>query len=144
LVLVAMNLVYAAGAYPAGALSDRFGAQGLLLTSLGSLALADLLLAFGQGLVASFTGIALWGLHMALSQGLLAQLVARTSPADLRGSAFGLFNLASGAAMLASSVLAGILWDLSGSAATFLAGAGFAVLAALTLAGLRRWLTPPA
>ena len=133
LVLVAMNLVYSLGAYPAGALADRSGPRGLLLASLGCLVLADLLLALGGGLAASFAGIALWGLHMALSQGLLAQLVASNSTEQLRGSAFGLFNLATGLTMLASSLVGGLLWDWRGPQATFLAGAGFAAIAALAL-----------
>ena len=101
------------------------------------LAAADLLLALVPGLTAAFTAIALWGLHMGLSQGLLARLVADRSPAPLRGSAFGLFNLAAGLAMLAASVTAGLLWDGFGPAATFLAGAGFALAAALALFTLR-------
>lgn len=138
LVLIAMNLVYSLGAYPAGELSDRFGTGGLLALSLVALVAADLLLGLGGGLAASFAGFALWGLHMALSQGLLAQLVAQSAPATLRATAFGLFNLASGVTMLAASLLAGLLWDAAGSQATFLAGAGFAVLAAALLAAQRR------
>jgi MFS family permease len=126
MVLVVMNLVYSAAAYPAGIASDRIGTRGLLLASLAVLAAADLLLAFVPGLTAAFAAIALWGLHMGLSQGLLSRLVADRSPAPLRGSAFGLFNLAGGVAMLAASVTAGLLWDWFGPGATFLAGAGFA------------------
>jgi len=137
-VLVVMNLVYSASAYPAGIASDRFGTRGLLLASLALLAAADLLLALVPGLTVAFAAIALWGLHMGLSQGLLARLVADRSPAALRGSAFGLFNLATGLAMLAASVTAGLLWDGMGPAATFLAGAGFAAMAALALLTLSR------
>jgi MFS family permease len=137
-VLVAMNLVYSAAAYPAGIASDRIGTRGLLLASLAVLAAADLLLALVAGLVAAFAAIALWGLHMGLSQGLLSRLVADRSPAPLRGSAFGLFNLATGLAMLAASVTAGLLWDGLGPAATFLAGAGFAIAAAVSLTILSR------
>ncbi|HET9640178.1 MAG TPA: MFS transporter [Allosphingosinicella sp.] len=137
-VLVVMNLVYSAAAFPAGIASDRIGTKGLLLASLAILAAADLLLALVPGLIAAFAAIALWGLHMGLSQGLLSRLVADRSPAPLRGSAFGLFNLAAGLAMLAASVTAGLLWDGVGPAATFLAGAGFALMAALLmLAGPR-------
>lgn len=137
-VLVVMNLVYSATAYPAGIASDRIGTRGLLLASLAVLAAADLLLALVPGLVAAFAAIALWGLHMGLSQGLLARLVADRSPEALRGSAFGLFNLATGVAMLAASVTAGLLWDRIGPSATFLAGAAFASAAALALATARR------
>lgn len=133
-VLVVMNLVYSAAAYPAGIASDRIGAKGLLLASLAVLVAADLLLALVPGLAAAFAATALWGLHMGLSQGLLLRLVADRAPAVLRGSAFGLFHLATGTAMLAASVTAGLLWDGAGPAATFLAGAGFASLAALALA----------
>lgn len=132
-VLVVMNLVYSAAAYPAGIASDRIGTKGLLLASLAVLAVADLLLALVAGLTAAFAAIALWGLHMGLSQGLLSRLVADRAPAPLRGSAFGLFNLATGLAMLAASVTAGLLWDGLGPAATFIAGAGFAAAAALAL-----------
>ncbi|MCC6706043.1 MAG: MFS transporter [Gammaproteobacteria bacterium] len=136
LVLVTMNIVYALAAYPAGALSDRLHARGLLLTSLAALLVADVTLALGDGLVFVFSGIALWGLHMALSQGLLAKLVAEQAPVALRGSAFGLFNLTSGVAMLLASVLAGALWQSFGAATTFWAGALFALVAAL----LVQWL----
>lgn len=137
-VLVVMNLVYSAAAYPAGIVSDRIGTRGLLLASLAVLAAADLLLALAPGLAAAFAAIALWGLHMGLSQGLLSRLVADRSPAALRGSAFGLFNLAAGAAMLAASVTAGLLWDRVGPSATFIAGAAFALAAALALLAARR------
>ncbi|HEX8573694.1 MAG TPA: MFS transporter [Allosphingosinicella sp.] len=139
-VLVAMNLVYSASAYPAGIASDRLGTRGLLLASLAILAAADLILASLPGLVAVFAGVALWGLHMGLSQGMLAKLVADRAPAPLRGSAFGLFNLATGLAMLAASVTAGLLWDRIGPAATFAAGGLLAAAAAATLvvAGRRK------
>ena len=137
LVLVAMNGVYALGAYPAGVLADRIGPRGLLLASLAALIAADVLLALGTGLTMIFSGIALWGLHMALSQGLLAKLVADHAPVALRGSAFGVFNLSSGVAMLLASALAGVLWQLFGAATTFWAGAIFAALAALLVSAMR-------
>jgi MFS family permease len=127
-----MNVVFAACAYPAGRLSDRFGGRALLGFGLGALVIADLILAFGQGLAGFALGVAAWGLHMALTQGVLAAMVAASAPAPLRGTAFGIFGLVCGVAMLAASALAGLLWDVLGSAATFLAGAGFA-LAALVL-----------
>jgi MFS family permease len=133
LVLVVMNVVYSIGAFPAGALSDRLPARTVFLWGVVALVAGDLALAFGAGLVGAFTGIALWGAHMALTQGLLAKLVADHAPAELRGSAFGIFNLATGLALLIASVLAGVLWDLIGASATFLAGAGFALLAVLML-----------
>lgn len=134
-VLIAMNVVYALGAYPAGVLSDRYPASVLLGAGLAALILADLALALSRGLIGAFTGIALWGLHMALTQGLMAKLVADRAPRELRGSAFGLFNLASGIAMLVASVLAGLLWDMAGPRVTFLAGASLATIAAIALLG---------
>ncbi|MBI5162408.1 MAG: MFS transporter [Magnetospirillum sp.] len=133
LVLVAMNVVYALSAYPAGSLSDRLGRRGLLAASLAVLVLADAVLAVAAEPGVALAGVALWGLHMGLSQGLLASLVADTAPAALRGSAFGLFHLASGLCLLAASVLAGTVWEMFGPAATFLTGAGFALAAVLAL-----------
>lgn len=138
LVLVVMNVVYALGAYPAGALSDALNARGLLLLGLAALIAADLLLALVPGLAGAFVGIALWGAHMALTQGLLTKLVADRAPETLRGSAFGIFNLATGLGLLASSVLAGLLWDGFGPAAAFLASAGFAAAACVMLIGWPR------
>lgn len=123
LVMVAMNLVYAVVATPAGALSDRIGRRAVLGAGLGVLIAADLILAFLPGLVGLFIGVALWGLFMWLTQGLLSALVADTAPTDLRGTAFGIFNLVTGAALLLASSLAGVLWERFGPAATFEAGA---------------------
>jgi MFS family permease len=134
LVLVAMNLVYAAGAYPAGWLSDSWPAKRLLTLGLLVLIAADVALAVLPGLGAVFLGILLWGLHMALTQGLLSKMVADNAPPALRGSAFGLFNLASGVAMLLASVIAGLVWDQLGADATFLTGAGFAFAALILIA----------
>jgi len=131
LVLVVMNVVYAAGSYPAGAWADRVAPRRLLLVGLASLVAADLVLASAAGVMTAFIGIALWGAHLALSQGLLAKLVAEHAPEELRGSAFGVFHLTTGLATLAASVMAGLLWDWRGAGATFLAGAAFAGLAAL-------------
>ena len=133
LVMVAMNLVYAATAYPFGHLSDRMSHRQLLAWSLGVLLLADLVLAQAGGPAVVVLGVALWGVHMGMSQGLLASMVADVAPADLRGSAFGFFNLVCGAAMLLASVCAGALWDGVGPAATFYAGAAFALLTGLAL-----------
>lgn len=136
-VLVVMNLVYSVAAYPAGALSDRVGRTRLLVAGLVVLVAADLALAFVPGLWGVAVGVVLWGLHMAFTQGLLATLVADTAPADLRGTAFGFFNLVTGVALLAASVVAGLLWDQLGSSATFLAGAGFALAALVGLVALQ-------
>jgi len=132
-VLVVMNLVYALSAYPAGALTDRIGRRGVLLTGIGCLVVADLFLAFGETIPLALVGVAFWGLHLGFTQGLFAALVADTAPVHLRGSAFGLFNFAIGVAMLAASVLAGALWNLFGPTTTFLAGAGFTAIAMIGL-----------
>lgn len=136
LVMVAMNLVYAASAYPFGWLSDRMSHRRLLAWGLVVLIAADLVLASGRGWAHLLLGVALWGVHMGMTQGLLATMVADTAPADLRGTAYGVFNLVSGLAMLVASGLAGWLWDRWGAESTFLAGAGFCVLA--WLLALRR------
>lgn len=137
LVLVGMNAVYAISAWPAGVLSDAVGRRGLLLIGMALLILADLLLAVTSGLAGLAAGVAIWGLHMGLTQGLLSALVAETVPPELRGTAFGMFNLLTGVAMLVASVLAGALWQGVGAQATFLAGAVFAGLSALGLVSLR-------
>lgn len=133
LVMVAMNLVYALAAYPFGKLADSMSRAALLAWGLLALVAADLVLAFAPSWPVMLLGVALWGLHMGMTQGLLAAMVADTAPAELRGTAFGLFNLVSGLALLAASLLAGLLWDRLGAAATFLAGAGFAVAALVAL-----------
>ena len=133
LVLVIMNVVYAASAYPAGRLADRMSHGKLLAAGLAVLILADVVLAQAQGLAAVAVGVVLWGLHMGMTQGLLATMVAGIAPAHLRGTAFGFFNLVSGVAMLIASVLAGLLWDQLGAAATFYAGAAFSILAFVLL-----------
>jgi MFS family permease len=135
--MVAMNLVYAASAYPFGRLSDRMSHPRLLALGLLVLLLADLVLASDAGIVALLSGVLLWGLHMGMTQGLLATMVADTAPAALRGTAFGFFNLVSGLAMLLASVLAGLLWDRWGASATFHAGAGFCVVSLLALVLVR-------
>ena len=138
LVLVAMNLVYAASAYPFGKLSDNMSHTKLLAFGLIVLMSADVVLAYSQSWGVVFLGVALWGLHMGITQGLLATMVADTAPADLRGSAFGFFNLLSGLTMLIASALAGLLWDRLGAAFTFHAGALFCVLALGAIAIKRR------
>jgi MFS family permease len=129
LVMVAMNLVYAASAYPFGRLADRMDHRRLLALGLVVLIAADLVLASGAQWWTLLAGVALWGVHMGMTQGLLATMVADTAPADLRGTAFGFFNLVSGGALLLASVLAGLLWDRLGAAFTFHAGAVFSALA---------------
>jgi MFS family permease len=137
LVLVVMNVVYAAIAFPAGAAADRFSARSLLIIGLAMLVASDLVLAVAASPLTALAGAALWGIHMGLTQGLLSKLVADTSPEELRGTAFGVFNLVSGGALLFASVIAGALWSALGAQATFAAGAAFAALAAAGLVAYR-------
>lgn len=132
-VMVVMNVVYALSAYPAGRLSDAVGRRGLLACGVALLIAGDVVLALAPDFQVVMGGVVLWGLHMGLTQGIFAAMVADMAPEALRGTAFGIFNLAGGAALLLASALAGWLWDAHGPAATFAAGA---VFAALALAGL--------
>lgn len=137
-VMLVMNIVYAGAAWPSGVLSDKVGRYGLLTVGFLVLVFADFLLAFGSGMVAIAIGAALWGLHMGLTQGLLASLVADAAPGDLRGTAFGMFNLVTGMATLLASIIAGALWDFEGPTGTFLAGAIFASIALVAVPVARR------
>ena len=128
-VLIAMNVVYSLVSAPVGSLSDTLGRKPLLACGIVALILADLVLALVGSIAGVMLGVALWGLHLGLTQGLLAALVADTAPVRLRGTAFGLFNLATGVTMLAASVLAGALWSARGAPLTFLTGGGFALIA---------------
>jgi len=136
-VLVVMNIVYAAAAAPAGVLSDRIGRFGILLVGFAALILADIVLALAPSLAGLAIGVAAWGLHMGLTQGLLTALVADAAPPELRGTAFGAFNFCSGLATLAASVIAGALWDGIGPQGTFLAGAAFTASAIMGLLVVR-------
>jgi MFS family permease len=141
LVMVAMNVVYSVSAYPFGKLADSMSHTKLLAIGLVVLIASDVMLAHGSHWPVVLPGVALWGLHMGLTQGLLATMVAHAAPADLKGTAFGFFNLVSGLATLIASIVAGQLWDTMGAAATFYAGAGFSLLTLAALAidrGLRR------
>jgi MFS family permease len=136
-VLVVMNVVYALAAYPAGVASDRIDRTTLLIAGLLVLIAADLALALMPSIGGVTLGVVLWGLHMGLTQGLFATLVADASPPELRGTAYGFFNLLTGLAMLAASVIAGALWDVAGPKGTFVAGACFALLALGGLLNMR-------
>ena len=133
LVMVAMNLVYALSAYPFGVLSDRVSHARLLALGLIVLIAADLVLASGDHWLTVLAGVSLWGIHMGITQGLMATMVAAAAPTDLRGSAYGFFSLASGVALLLGSTVAGLLWDQFGAAYTFYAGAAFSLVALLGL-----------
>jgi MFS family permease len=134
LVMVVMNLIYATSAYPFGKLSDRMSHTRLLTLGLFVLIAADLVLASSDHWYIVIAGVALWGVHMGITQGLLATMVADTAPADLRGTAYGFFNLVSGIAMLVASGLAGLIWDRLGAAFTFYTGGVFCIVALAALA----------
>jgi MFS family permease len=138
-VMVVMNFVYALAAYPAGVLSDEGSRLQVLVIGLLLLVAADVVLAFASGIPAVAVGVALWGLHMGFTQGLLSAFIADTAPQELRGTAFGMFNLVTGLALLVASIIAGALWDAAGPKGTFLAGAAFAVIALCGLVAIRRY-----
>lgn len=141
-VMIVMNVVYASVAYPAGAAADRFDGRRLLIAGLAMLVVADLILAGATAPSHAFLGAALWGVHMGLTQGLLSNLVAETAPARLRGTAFGVFNVVSGGALLLASLIAGALWSGVGPSATFITGAVFAALATIGLLAYRTGRNP--
>jgi MFS family permease len=132
-VMIVMNIVYAASAYPAGILADKTDRVVVLTVGFGMLIIADIFLALARGIAGVMAGVAIWGLHMGFTQGLFSALVADTAPANRRGTAFGVFNLLGGIGALAASIIAGALWNVSGPEATFLVGAAFT---ALSLAGV--------
>lgn len=138
MILIVMNVVYAASAYPFGKLSDNGSRRRLLTWGIVFLIAADLVLAIAGNIWMVGLGAAIWGLHMGATQGLLSALVSDAAPADLRGTAFGVFNLASGVALLAASIIAGGLWTVVGPAMTFYAGAAFSAVALLGLLTGRR------
>jgi MFS family permease len=133
MIMIVMNIFYSIFSYPAGAAADRLSARILLVFGLAILVVADVVLAMAVSPWITFVGAAFWGLHMAFTQGLLSKLVADNAPADLRGTAFGMFNLVSGVALFLASFIAGSLWTAFGASATFIAGASFAILAAMGL-----------
>jgi MFS family permease len=139
MVLVVMNIVYALAAYPAGALSDRTNRTTVLIFGFAILIAADAVLGFATDLIGVAIGVILWGLHMGFTQGLLATLVADTAPPELRGTAFGIFNLLGGVALLIASIVAGALWDTVGPKSTFLAGAAFTGVALAGLGLIRQY-----
>ena len=138
LVLVLMNVAYALAAYPAGVLSDHVNRIAILGVGFSLLIASDLVLGFTNGFAGVAAGVALWGLHMGFTQGLFATLVADTAPPELRGTAYGMFNLLSGLALLIASVLAGALWESVGPQSAFFAGALFTAIALVGLAATRR------
>nr|WP_237392690.1 MFS transporter [Steroidobacter denitrificans] len=140
-VMVVMSMAFSLSAYPAGALSDRVSRVTVLAVGIGLLIAADLALAFVLGLTGLGLGVLLWGLHMGFTQGLFGALIADSAPAELRGTAFGLFHLLTGLVLLLASVIAGALWDAWGYRGTFVAGAVVAMLALLALVALQRYLT---
>lgn len=142
-VLVIMSLAYSLSAYPVGILADRMDKITLLIVGLLLLLAADIVLAYASGMIGLAIGVVLWGLHMGFTQGLLAALIAETAPPELRGTAFGMFNVITGVALLIASILAGALWDWTGPQGTFLAGAGFTLLTLVGLTAVRGRLRRP-
>ena len=138
LVLVVMNVVYALSTYPLGALSDRVDRKHLLAIGFVALIVADVILAVAPNLPTVMVGVAVWGLHMGMTQGLLAALVADEAPQNLRATAFGAFNFVSGIALLLASLTAGTLWDMVGPYATFMAGAAFTAIGLVGTASFLR------
>ncbi len=132
-IMIVMNIFYSFLAYSAGVLADRLSARKLLSFGLGLLVIADVILALADSPSLAFLGVAFWGMHMVFTQGLLSKLVADAAPCELRGTAFGLFNLVSGGMLLLASVIAGSLWSIYGASAPFVAGASFAALSAMGL-----------
>ncbi len=143
MVLVVMNITYALASYPAGVVSDRFGRTTLLGFGMIMLIAADIVLARSTALAGITVGIVLWGVHMGLTQGTLATIVADHAPKALRGTAFGLYNLVTGLALLIASPLAGYLWESQGAPLTFYFGAGFALLALIALAAANAFVLDP-
>jgi MFS family permease len=139
LVLIGMNVIYSLSAYPFGRLSDRISHAWLLALGLAVLIAADIVLAYSNHWTWLWLGVSLWGLHMGITQGLLATMVADAAPVDLRGTAFGFFNLVSGVALLIASALAGLLWDQLGAPQTFIAGAIFSAVALLAIVVRPPW-----
>jgi MFS family permease len=138
LVLIGMNVIYAVSAYPFGRLSDSVSHSKLLVWGLVVLLAADMVLAYSNHWSWVWLGISLWGLHMGMTQGLLATMIANTAPTDLRGTAYGFFNLMSGITLLVASVLAGLIWDQFGASFTFIVGGVFCILTLLAIAYFRR------
>jgi MFS family permease len=136
LVMIVMSLAYASSAYPAGILSDRVNRRYLLAAGIALLIVADLVLAWAGTPSIVLVGVALWGLHMGCTQGILAAMIAEVTPPELKGTAFGLFNLASGLFMLLASLAAGGLWEAYGPEITFYVGAGFSLSALVMLMSL--------
>src|SRR3569623_1271488 len=136
--MVVMTVVYELSAWPAGMLSDSIGRYRLLMLGFALLIVADVILAVNGSVAVVMLGVALWGLHMGLTQGLLSAMIADAAPAELRGTAFGMFNLVGGVALLVARVVAGALWEIAGPEGTFLAGAAFTVVALLVLPWARR------
>jgi MFS family permease len=137
IVFIVMNVVYAVSAYPAGTLSDRMDRRIILAVGFAVLIAADVVLALATGIWMVMAGTVLWGLHMGLTQGLLAAMVADTTPPRIRGTAFGIFNLVTGVALLAGNLVAGLLWDHYGPSSTFFAGAGITAIALVVLVTLQ-------
>jgi MFS family permease len=133
LTLAVFNLAYVLLAYPAGALSDRLSPRSILMAGMAVLIAGNLVLAKATASPLLIVGTALWGAHMALTQGIFARMIADSAPEQLRATSFGAFWFVTGIATLLASLGAGWLWDRQGPSATFITSA---ILAAVALAML--------
>jgi MFS family permease len=129
LVMVVFSLGFLALAYPAGALSDSTNPRSILVGGIAVLIAGNLILAQDWGVAGLITGVLLWGAHMALTQGILARMIADSAPPQLRATSFGAFYFVTGIATLLASVAAGLIWDREGAPATFIASAAVAAVA---------------
>jgi len=137
LTLAIFNLAYVALAYHAGALSDRMSPRQILLAGMAVLIAGNLVLAETHSFAGLIVGTALWGAHMALTQGIFARMIADSAPEELRATSFGAFWFVAGLAGLFASLGAGWMWDHQGSAATFLTSAAVAAAALAMLSLLQ-------
>src|SRR5947209_9112049 len=144
LTLAIFNLAYVALAYPAGILSDRMSPRAIRMVGMAALIAGNLVLAETAGFAGLVFGTALWGAHMALTQGIFARMIADSAPEPLRATSFGAFWFVTGFAGLFASLGAGWLWDREGASATFLTSAAVAAaaLAMLSLLGDDRPVPP--
>lgn len=134
MIIVVLSCIYAAGSYPAGAAADRVSPRTLLLVGLSFLIAADLVIGLGHSILPVFVGGALWGCHLALTQGVFSKIVAEFTPSDLRGTGFAIFDLGRGIAFVIANTVAGYWWKASGPSATFFSAAAFATIGGVGLA----------
>jgi MFS family permease len=133
MVLVVMHLVFSVAAYPFGILADHLDRR--LQLGIGTVILvsADVVLASASTIWMTALGAALWGLQLGVTQGLLGATIADVAPDRLRGTAFGVYDVAIGVGTFVASAGAGVLWMAGGSSIAFSVSACVATAAALML-----------